>query len=183
MLHTKRQNRADKRMRTEIVRKRSFRRSREFGPPKLPKDVQNRQNFLNACGPWVQTGCNNADYDSSIEQAFSVWQPNVDLENTPTGQSKIDYLASKCGCFGSGTGGRSATCGSYTGKGETSCESFSECKWSSTEVCVDKNVILSCEDAGGVCWASPCPDGKTEIQAWNSYCANKNANKPKCCSK
>jgi len=57
--------------------------------------------FLNVCSGWAQTGCNKNNYNSSIEQAFKIWQPNMDLNNLPNGQNKIDYLANKCGCSGS----------------------------------------------------------------------------------
>lgn len=77
------------------------------------KDIQNRQAFLNACSSWVQTGCNNADFTSSIEDTFKVWQPTVDLESLTDALGnkvdKKDYLAGKCGCFGAGTGTRSST--------------------------------------------------------------------------
>ncbi len=74
------------------------------------KDVQNRQAFLNSCSAWTQSGCNNDDYDSSIKDTFLVWQPiqkeQLDGKSDP---EQKDYLASKCGCFGAGTGGRSST--------------------------------------------------------------------------
>lgn len=146
------------------------------------KDIQNRQTFLNACGSWVQTGCNNADYDTSIEQAFSVWQPNVDLENTPTGQSKIDYLASKCGCFGSGSGGRSSTCSSYAD--QTSCNGQTNCGWSSNQ-CESLNDAIAgtCEGVKGqgkkgVCTTATLCSGAAKTNLGQYDCP---ATKPECC--
>jgi len=134
------------------------------------KDIQNRQAFLNACGSWVQTGCNNDDYNSAIEQAFAVWQPTVDLTSPPTGQSKIDYLASKCGCYGAGTGGRSATCDSYTDQGKTICNGKSGCQWDViSSACKNNNEVITCEEKGGVCF-STCTAPKVDIGGFADYC-------------
>lgn len=83
------------------------------------KDVQNRQNFLNSCSAWTQSGCNNDDYNPSIKDAFLVWQPTQKEQlDDKTETEQKDYLASKCGCFGAGTGTRSSTT-TTTGTGAT----------------------------------------------------------------
>ncbi len=81
------------------------------------QDMQNRQAFLNECSGWVQSGCNNDDYDDSIKDAFLVWQPNMKDEDNPSeissdrlgGTDEKDYLASRCGCWGAGSGTRTST--------------------------------------------------------------------------
>ncbi|TRZ54959.1 hypothetical protein D4Q76_01360 [archaeon] len=150
------------------------------------KDIQNRQAFMNTCSGWVQTGCNNADYDSSIEQSFKVWQPNVDLDSPPTGQSKIDYLASKCGCYGSGTGGRSATCGSYAD--QTKCNEQSSCAWlsgncetlsyASANTC--EGVKSSKTGKKGVCTTAALCSGATPAKV-NQGQYDCPITKPECC--
>ncbi|MFZ3077648.1 MAG: hypothetical protein WA139_04290 [Candidatus Aenigmatarchaeota archaeon] len=125
------------------------------------KDIQNRQAFLNACSAWTQSGCNNADYDSSIKDTFLVWQPvQKDQLDEMSENDQKDYLAGKCGCFGAGTGTRSST--TPTTPVATTCKAAGGNCVASETACKDtfKGTVIpkyDCKDTTPVC----CKAGAT----------------------
>lgn len=143
------------------------------------KDVQNRQNFLNACSGWSQTGCGDNDMPSNLEDLYKIWQP-IAAENYVTGQSqdvKVSYLKRQCGCYGTGTPTPTGkTCSDYTA---------SECLSHATDCVLTKACSAglggSCVGTGDLGAGKACDTSSTGTKKQASVPYGCSGTTPVCC--